>query len=212
MVETNPKDPSGTKQEPSAAQTQPSRPQAVPQVDVGFDFVSFCVAVFVVSVLFTGAVFGYRFLILGRTITEQQQQIASLESELADPDLQELEKKAQEIGGGIDKIGPILNDPVRYAELFWTIRKVTEKAIRWRSLGFSDTQQLSLTGEAQGWGNLARQLAVLKQDSKFSKVDLTGASVEDAAGGARINFSVTMQVYTNKLLPPGSEITVPAGQ
>lgn len=202
MVETKPKSPEGDQPTGQPREPQQERALALPQLDVGFDFASFCVAVFAVSVLFTGAVFGYRFLILERTLNEQTQQIAQLESELSNPELKKIEKQIQEIAGGIDKIRPILDEKIRYAELFWTLRKVTEKSVRWRSMGFNETKQLSLTGEAASWGNVARQLAALKQDERFSGVEMISASLQEGEKGVLVSFAVTAQVLVEKLFPP----------
>lgn len=202
MVETKPKSAGPDQPTGQPLQPQQERALALTQLDVGFDFASFCVAVFAVSVLFTGAVFGYRFLILERALNEQTQQIAQLESELSNPELKKIEKQIQEIAGGIDKIRPILDEKIRYAELFWTLRKVTEKSVRWRSFGLNEAKQLSLTGEALGWGNVARQLAALKQDERFSKVEMTSASLQEGEEGVRVSFAVTAQVLVEKLLPP----------
>ena len=198
MVETKPQGPT-----PGAipGPAQPEKPLTLP-TGGGFDFVSFLVSLFVITLLGTGALFGYRYLLLERTLSEQKQQIAQLESELADPALQELAKQVQAIAGGFDKLRPVLEDPIRYGELFWTLRKITEKSVRWTSLGFNETQQLSLVGDAAGWGNVARQLAVFKQDERFSKVELTSASLQQSETGFGIAFSITAQVNVDKLISP----------
>lgn len=198
MVETKPHQPV----EPQPAQPEPVKSLQLPSVAAGFDFVSFFMAVFVTALIVTGVLFGYRYLVLQRTLDEQAQQIAHLNGELSQPDMQALERKLTEIAGGIDKIGPILNDPVRYGELFWTLRKVTEKSVRWNSLGFNESSVLSLTGEAAGWGNVARQIAAMKQNEKFSNVELASASVQDSESGVVVSFSMTMNVNTEKLIPP----------
>ena len=204
MVETNPQNPKSEGQkEPTGQPGQAEAKQLAVPVE-GFDLGSFLVTVFVVSLLATAALFGYRYLLLARTLSEQQQQIAQLESELADPTLQALDKQVQEIAGGIDKIRPVLEDPIRYAELFWTLRKITEKGVRWTSLGFNEAQQLSLSGEAVGWGQIAQQLAALKVDERFQRPELTSATLETTEGGALVRFAITADVDTSKLVPPAT--------
>lgn len=199
MVETKP-----PTSPPGAPQPEPGpgQPLQIPAVAGGFDFGAFLVSAFVITLLATGALFGYRYLLLERTLDEQKQQITQLESELAEPQMATLDNQVQAIAGGIDKIRPVLEDPIRYAELFWTLRKVTEKGVRWTSLGFNEVQQLSLTGEALGWGQISRQLAGMKADTHFTKVDLTAANVEIAEGASRVHFSVTAQVDQTKLVSP----------
>ncbi len=196
MVETNPTQP-----------TPPGQPEQVKTLDAPsavaeFDFVSFCITVFLVALFITGSLFGYRYLLQGRMLADQERQIAQLKAEISDPALQKIEKQMHDIAGGIDKIRPILDNPIRYAELFWTLRKVTEKSVRWNSLGFTEASELSLTGEAAGWGNVARQIAAFKQDERFSNVELISASLQASEGGIRVSFSLTAMVNPNKLVPP----------
>jgi len=197
MVETKGTPEPGSKPDQPAPRAESSLPTSVE-----FDFVSFLIAGFVVTVVATGLLFGYRYLIVERTLSEQKQEIAGLEQELADPELVEIEKKAQAISGGIDKIRPILDEKIRFAELFWTLRKVTEKNVRWNSFGLNETRQLSLTGDAAGWGNIAVQLAAMKQDQHFSNVQLTSATLGQGATNFVIQFSVTADVVAEALVPP----------
>lgn len=201
MIETNPQNPTPQAQTGKPGQAEPKQ-LAVPVE--GFDLSAFLVTVFFVTLLFSGVLFGYRYLFLSRTLEEQKKQIAQLESELADPQLSALDKKAQEIAGGIDKIKPILDNPIRYAELFWTLRKVTEKGVRWTSLGFNEAKQISLSGEALGWGQVGRQLAILKIDERFAKPELTSATMEVSESGILVRFAVTADVVVDKLLPPAT--------
>jgi hypothetical protein len=202
MVETKPPNPDPIPDAPKGEPGKtPTQPLSLP-TNVGFDFGSFFIAVFVVALMATVVAAGYRYIMLAATLTEQRQQIASLESELTDPQLMALEQQVTEIAGGIDRIKPILDEKIRYAELFWTMRKVTEQSVRWTSFGYSENQQVSLVGEGAGWGSIARQLAILKQTDKFSQVELTSAALQPTEGGARVSFSVTLQVDPAKLVPP----------
>ena len=197
MVETKPKQPPTNP--PPASPTPP--PLSLPH-EGGFDFVAFLVTAFVVTLLVTAGAFGFRYLVLARTLDEQQRQIASLERELATPELAELDRQIQEIANGIAVIRPVLEDKTRYAELFWMLRKDTEKGVRWTSLGFTEAKQLSLTGQAVGWGQVARQVARFKGSDKLSQVELLSANLEETERGVRVQFSLTAQVDPTKLVPP----------
>lgn len=133
------------------------------------------IALFIVTAIGAGGIFGYTRLI-DKQINERQEALNKAEQEIRSPAVQELKTEAARL----EIVEERLNGHLMASVLFKKIGDITLKNIRWKNLRFDNKQgevTISLDGESRTLASVALQADKLVSDPFFVNPQVSNVTI-----------------------------------
>lgn len=127
-------------------------------------------------------------------------QVKNLESKLQDlkkEENREMAKKIKDLESSLEITKTLLNSHLYTSQVFEFIEKLVLPNVQFADFNLnSKNSQVSLTGSAQTYNTLARQMLIFQQEKEVKEVKVSGISLDQLGG---IKFSMQMTFYEKML-------------
>ena len=145
------------------------------------------------------------------TLKNKQEAYDRLETQLKSKELADVNKQAENLGLGLDKIKGVLANRSSYSSLLKKLFSLVPDEMRFNDLSIDDKFHITISGETADYNSVALFLAALKTSDMFSNVKLESTGYSEATAtsfsedseeiitSGVTDFSLSFDVDKNKI-------------